>query len=128
MAEQFVDDILADLQRTVGAAVSDYFDLTFDRFTRQTFQHTHMFPYELDQVIDEAIREVYIPPEFDHVIDSWNEICNMIRYGLPIGLLCMAQRLANDEMAGWTVVDAMALCMRRVRTSGLPQRLIDCLN
>ena len=124
-AEEYVDGILADLQRTVGSTVMDFLDMSVDRFTIQTFQHTHMFPYELDDVIDRAIKEVYVPVELD--IGAWNEICDIIRHALPVGLLCMAHRLASDEVAGWTVVDVMNICMRRIRTSALPQRLVNSL-
>ena len=122
--EARVDALLETVRHSVVFGVAHYLTNAIDPVNLRMLAHTHFLPSGVDRTITRALDIMPIPDGID--IDAWNDMCQIIEHGIPIGLLCMSHEFENGNV--YNMVDkAMNACMRRIRAGYICEDMVQSL-
>lgn len=140
--EARVDALLETVRHNVVHSVAHYLANAIDPVNLRMLAHTHFLPIGVDRTITRALDTTPIPDGLN--IDAWNDMCQIIEHGIPIGLLCMSHEFENVvDMANqamnpdilrvraryiYDMVDrVMNACMLRIRAGYIHEDMVQSL-
>lgn len=122
--EAQVDTLFTSVRNNVVFGVAQYLSNAIDPVNLRMLAHTHFLPIGLDRIITRALDTMPIPDGLD--IDAWNDMCQIIEHGIPIGLLCMSHEFETGNVHD--MVDrTMNACMRRIRSGAIHENMVRSL-
>jgi hypothetical protein len=122
--EARINTLFDAVRNTVVFGVAHYLTNAIDPVNLRMLAHTHFLPSGVDRTITRALDTMPIPDGLD--IDAWNDMCQIIEHGIPIGLLCMSHEFENGNV--YNMVDrAMNACMRRIRAGSIFDDMVQSL-
>lgn len=122
--EARINTLFDAVRRNVVHSVAHYLTNAIDPVNLRMLAHTHFLPSGVDRMVTRALDTMPIPDGLD--IDAWNDMCQIIEHGIPIGLLCMSHEFETGNV--YDMVDrVMNACMLRIRAGHIHDDMVQSL-